>query len=172
MGFIYQLVELRVWLRVWSEGVHPTPTPSPSLVEEENKFVGFKGGPKRDNTTNGQSSLQPATPSMNTNSGTAAETTSSNNEWSGMYASPSPDVAAGYAMDDQGRPGVISRVYLPKDAADMYHTSTGLNTREGTEALRQVRQHSDGRYIFSGPQHATNPDLRPLETVISPSCSG
>ncbi|CAF3600704.1 unnamed protein product [Rotaria socialis] len=139
------------------------------LVEEGNKFVGFKGGPKRDNTTNEQSSSEPAAPSTIINSDSGSVTVPSKNEWSGMYTSPSPAVAAGYAIDDQGRPGVIDRVYLPKGAADMYHTSTGLNTREGTEALKQVRQHSNERYIFSGPQHATDPDLRPPETVISPA---
>lgn len=139
------------------------------LVKEGNKFVGFKGGPKRDNTVNEQSSSQPTAPSTDNNSGSTSVQPSSNDEWSGMYTSPSPAVAAGYAMDDKGRPGVINRVYLPKDAADMYYTSTGLNTPEAKEALRQVRQHSDGRYIFSGPQHDTDLDLRPPETVISPA---
>ncbi|CAF2128644.1 unnamed protein product [Rotaria magnacalcarata] len=106
-------------------------------------------GPKRDNATNEQSSSQPAAPTAITNSDSASGTPPSNNKWSGMYNSPSPAVAAGYAMNDQGRPSMIDQVYLPEGAADMYHTSTALNTREGTEAFRQVRQHSNGRYIFS-----------------------
>lgn len=50
----------------------------------------------------------------------------------------------------------------------MYYTSTRLNTPEAKESFRQIRQYSRGRYIFSGPQHATDLDLRPPETVISP----
>ncbi|CAF4198361.1 unnamed protein product [Rotaria magnacalcarata] len=100
-------------------------------------------GPKRDNATNEQSSSQPAAPTAITNSDSASGTPPSNNKWSGMYNSPSPAVAAGYAMNDQGRPSMIDQVYLPEGAADMYHT-TVLNMQP-------------------------TPDLRPPATVICPA---
>ena len=139
------------------------------LVEDGKKFVGFKGGPRRDAPSAGQSSAQSNEPPNNNNSGPTTGTSSSEGDiWSGMYVSPSPEVAAGYAMDERGHPGVINRVYLPEDTAKVYYTRTGLETQAGREALKEVKSHSNERYIFSGPQHSTDPDLRAPETVISP----
>ena len=156
-----------------TDDVNPTVTDvinrHDELVEGGDKFVGFKGGPRRDGASNTQSSAPPNASSGTNQSGpTTATAPTEPSIWSGMYVSPSPDVAAGYAVDDRGRPGVIDRVYLPENAADVYYTPTGLETREGREALKEVKAHSNERYIFSGPQDSTNPDLFAPETVISP----
>ncbi|CAF0879916.1 unnamed protein product [Adineta ricciae] len=131
------------------------------LIDEGWQFAGYKGGPKRDADGNKASSSGPEAPS--------AVSSSQNSEWAGMYTSPSPAVAGGYAVNDDGRPGQIDRVYLRKDAASSYYTKVGLNTHIGLQALRDVKEHSQERYIFSGPQHDTDPDLRAPETVISTS---
>ena len=139
------------------------------LVKDGNKFVGFKGGPRRDDGSTTQSSaLANASSESNHSDPVTATAPTETDIWSGMYVSPSADVAAGYALDDKGRPGVINRVYLPENAADVYYTKTGLETPAGREALKEVKGHSDERYIFSGPQDSTQPDLRAPETVISP----
>ncbi|CAF2804909.1 unnamed protein product [Rotaria sp. Silwood2] len=133
------------------------------LVEGGNKFVGFKGCPP----TSAAPSNQPST---NNNTGDAAKADPAEEKiWSGMYTSPSPDVAKGYANDDLGRPGTINRVYVPEDAAKLYYTNIGLETARGEGALRAIKEHSNGKYIFSGPQDSKNPDLFAPETVISPA---
>ncbi|CAF1059426.1 unnamed protein product [Adineta steineri] len=133
------------------------------LVENGNKFVGFKGTPP---TNNAPLESLPA----NNNAGVPAQAGPVEERmWSGMYTSPSPDVAKGYAGDDYGCPGTISRVYVPKDAAEHYSTNIGLETAHGEGALRAVKEHSKGKYIFSGPQDSKNPDLFAPETVISPT---
>ena len=132
------------------------------LVSGGHKFVGFRGGPRRD--ADGNLVKPPAS------NATSSAPPSSNPEWAGMYASPSPAVASAYAVDnDTAEIGQIDRVYLPRDAANSYYTPVGLNTRVGLQALRDAREHSNGRYIFSGPQHETQHDLRAPETVIAPA---
>ncbi|UJR24624.1 hypothetical protein I4U23_005998 [Adineta vaga] len=124
------------------------------LVAEKMKFVGFKGCPP---------------PSTNTNL-SSAPTSTPDPAWEGMYTSPSPDVAAGYVGSDDGRHvGEIKRVYVPEDAGDLYYTKTGLETPEARIAVQKVKEHSDGKYLFSGPQDSKNPDLFSPEVVISPS---
>ena len=139
-------------------------------VEDGDKFVGFKGGPKRtDSSTEQSTALSHST--SGENNATCPTTDRSSTEqdiWSGMYASPSPEVASGYAVDDKGKPGDISRVYLPSDGADVYYTKIGLETSEGTAAMKAVKEHSRDRYIFSGPQSSTQTDLFAPETVIAP----
>ena len=139
-------------------------------VEDGDKFVGFKGGPKRtDSSTEQSTALSHST--SGENNATCPTTDRSSTEqdiWSGMYASPSPDVAGGYAIDDKGNPGDISRVYLPSDSADVYYTKIGLETSEGKAAVKAVKEHSRDRYIFTGPQSSTQKDLFAPETVISP----
>ncbi|CAF1077627.1 unnamed protein product [Didymodactylos carnosus] len=124
------------------------------LVAEGMKFAGFKGCPPPSSTTNLSST----------------HTSSSDPAWEGMYTSPSPDVAAGYVGSDDGqRVGDIKRVYVPNDAGDLYYTKTGLETPEARVAVEKVKEHSGGKYMFSGPQDSKNPDLFPPELVISPS---
>lgn len=116
------------------------------LVEDGNKFLGFKG----------------YAPTSKTNE-------AYDPDWSGFYTSPSPDVARGYAVDNQGNPTHVSRVYVPKDAAKHYYTEIGLETTHGKGALHAVQKHSNGEYIFSGPQSSTDRDLFAPETVTSPA---
>lgn len=124
------------------------------LDAEGMKFAGFKGCPPPSSTTN-----LPST-----------QTSNPDPVWEGMYTSPSPDVAAGYVGSEDGRRvGDIKRVYVPKDAADLYYTKTGLETPEARVAVEKVKEHSAGKYMFSGPQDSKNPDLFPPELVISPS---
>lgn len=141
------------------------------LVNDGKKFVGFKGcPPKGGSSSNPQTSAPSNETSTNNNgSGTAGIGSSEEKIWSGMYTSPSPDVAKGYASDDYGRPGTINRVYVPQDAGQLYYTNIGLETAHGEGALRAVKEHSNGKYIFSGPQDSKDPDLFPPETVISPA---
>ncbi|CAF0935932.1 unnamed protein product [Adineta steineri] len=133
------------------------------LVENGNKFVGFKGTPP---TNNAPLETLP----VNNNAGVPAQAGPIEERiWSGMYTSPLPDVAKGYTNDDRGNPGTISRVYVPDDSAEHYYTKIGLETAHGEGALRAVKEHSKGKYIFSGPQDSKNPDLFAPETVISPA---
>ena len=140
------------------------------LVKDGKKFVGFKGCPPRSSSTSAQPNPSSTATSTNNNpSNTAGTGSTEPSVWSGMYTSPSPDVAAGYIADDTGRPGDIKRVYLPADATSVYYTKTGLETPEAKIAVTKVKEHSGGKYSFSGPQDSKNPDLFSPETVTSPS---
>ncbi|CAF0960978.1 unnamed protein product [Adineta steineri] len=135
------------------------------LIKTGYKFVGFKGTPPTNNAPSGSLAT-------NNNAGVPAQAGPvEENIWDGMYTSPSPDVARGYVEGDHGDLGTISRVYVPNNSAKHYYTKIGLDkgTVHGKGALKAVMQHSNGKYIFSGPQDSKDPDLFAPETVISPA---
>ncbi|CAF1178926.1 unnamed protein product, partial [Didymodactylos carnosus] len=123
------------------------------LVEGGNQFRGFRECPP----TSAAPSNQPST--NNIAGGAAGAGPAEENNWSGMYTSPPPDIAKWYIDDNHERSGTISRVYEPEDAAKLYHTNIGLETGQGEGALRAVKEYSDSKYIFSGPQESKKLDL-------------